>query len=58
MIHQPLRRGSCGQASDIEITAQERSKRLKNELYEIIAQHSGLRNHLIKSIKMEIEIIG
>ena len=39
MIHQPLG-GASGQASDIEITAREIQK-LKNELYEIIAQHSG-----------------
>ena len=39
MIHQPLG-GASGQASDIEITAREIQK-LKKELYEIIAQHSG-----------------
>lgn len=39
MIHQPLG-GAQGQASDIEITAREILK-LKKELYEIIAQHSG-----------------
>lgn len=39
MIHQPLG-GAQGQASDIEITAREIQK-LKRELYEIIAQHSG-----------------
>lgn len=39
MIHQPLG-GAEGQASDIEITAREILK-LKKELYEIIAQHSG-----------------
>jgi len=39
MIHQPLG-GAQGQASDIEITAVE-IKKLKNELYEIIASHSG-----------------
>jgi ATP-dependent Clp protease protease subunit len=38
MIHQPLG-GAQGQASDIEITAREIQK-LKNELYQIIAQHS------------------
>ena len=38
MIHQPLG-GAHGQASDIEITAKE-IKKLKNELYEIIANHS------------------
>ncbi len=39
MIHQPMG-GARGQASDIEITAREIQK-LKNELYEIIAYHSG-----------------
>lgn len=39
MIHQPLG-GASGQASDIEITAREIQK-LKKELYEIIAFHSG-----------------
>lgn len=39
MIHQPLG-GASGQASDIEITAREIQK-LKKELYEIIASHSG-----------------
>lgn len=39
MIHQPLG-GAEGQASDIEITAREILK-LKKELYEIIADHSG-----------------
>jgi ATP-dependent Clp protease protease subunit len=39
MIHQPLG-GASGQASDIEITAREIQK-LKKELYEIIAHHSG-----------------
>lgn len=39
MIHQPLG-GAQGQASDIEITAREIQK-LKKELYEIIAHHSG-----------------
>ena len=39
MIHQPLG-GAQGQASDIEITAREILK-LKEELYEIIANHSG-----------------
>lgn len=39
MIHQPLG-GAQGQASDIEITTREILK-LKNELYEIIANHSG-----------------
>lgn len=39
LIHQPLG-GAEGQASDIEITAREILK-VKKELYEIIAQHSG-----------------
>lgn len=39
MIHQPLG-GASGQASDIEITAKEIQK-LKKELYDIIAHHSG-----------------
>jgi ATP-dependent Clp protease protease subunit len=39
MIHQPIG-GAEGQASDIEITAREILK-LKKELYEIIAKHSG-----------------
>lgn len=39
MIHQPLG-GAQGQASDIEITAREILK-LKKELYDIIAHHSG-----------------
>ena len=39
MIHQPMG-GASGQASDIEITAREIMK-LKKELYDIIAQHSG-----------------
>ncbi len=39
MIHQPMG-GAQGQASDIEITAREILK-LKDELYEIIAKHSG-----------------
>ncbi|MBL4703524.1 MAG: ATP-dependent Clp endopeptidase proteolytic subunit ClpP [Flavobacteriales bacterium] len=39
MIHQPLG-GASGQASDIEITAKEIQK-LKKELYDIIAAHSG-----------------
>ena len=39
MIHQPMG-GVSGQASDIEITAREIMK-LKKELYEIIAVHSG-----------------
>ena len=43
MIHQPMG-GASGQATDIEITTREILK-LKKELYEIIADHSG------KSIK-------
>ena len=39
MIHQPLG-GVQGQASDIEITARE-IKKIKNELYTIISEHSG-----------------
>ena len=39
MIHQP-HGGAQGQESDIEITARE-YKKLKNELYAIIAHHSG-----------------
>ena len=39
MIHQPLS-GAQGQASDIEIAAQEVLK-IKDELYRIIAKHSG-----------------
>ncbi len=39
MIHQPMG-GAQGQASDIEITARE-IKKLKKELYNIIAEHSG-----------------
>ena len=39
MIHQPMG-GAQGQASDIEITAREILK-LKHELYDIIATHSG-----------------
>lgn len=39
MIHQPMG-GAQGQASDIEITARE-IKKLKDELYHIIAEHSG-----------------
>jgi ATP-dependent Clp protease protease subunit len=39
LIHQPMG-GAQGQASDIEITAREIQK-IKKELYEIIAQHSG-----------------
>ncbi|MDW7690254.1 ATP-dependent Clp protease proteolytic subunit [Flammeovirgaceae bacterium SG7u.111] len=39
MIHQPLG-GAGGQASDVEITAREIMK-LKKELYDIIAKHTG-----------------
>ena len=39
MIHQPLS-GAQGQASDIEIAAKEVLK-IKDELYQIIADHSG-----------------
>lgn len=39
MIHQPMG-GAQGQASDIEITAREIQK-LKKELYEILADHTG-----------------
>ncbi|MBD5389509.1 ATP-dependent Clp endopeptidase proteolytic subunit ClpP [bacterium] len=39
LIHQPMG-GAEGQASDIEITAREILK-LKKELYDILAQHSG-----------------
>ena len=39
MIHQPMG-GAQGQAVDIEITAREIVK-IKNELYAIIAKHSG-----------------
>lgn len=39
MIHQPMG-GAQGQASEMEITVREIQK-LKRELYEIIAQHSG-----------------
>lgn len=39
MIHQPMG-GAQGQASEIEITYNEIQK-LKKELYEIIAEHSG-----------------
>ena len=39
MIHQPMG-GAQGQASDMEITVNE-IKKLKTELYQIIADHSG-----------------
>jgi len=46
MIHQP-RGGIQGQASDIEITAKEILK-LKDELYQIISEHSGQSIELIR----------
>ncbi len=45
MIHQPMG-GAEGQASDIEITAREIQK-LKKELYDIIANHSGQTNEKV-----------
>ena len=39
MIHQPSS-GAGGQASDIEITVNE-IRKVKNELYELIAEHTG-----------------
>jgi ATP-dependent Clp protease protease subunit len=39
MIHQPMG-GAGGQASDIEITTQQILS-LRNELYEVLAQHTG-----------------
>ncbi len=39
MMHQPSA-GAGGQASDIEITVNE-VKKIKHELYEIIAYHTG-----------------
>ena len=39
MMHQPSA-GAMGQASDIEITVNE-VRKLKHELYEIIAHHTG-----------------
>ena len=47
MIHQPMG-GASGQASDIEITAREILK-LKKELYEIIAKHSGKSYEQVES---------
>jgi ATP-dependent Clp protease protease subunit len=47
MIHQPMG-GAQGQASDIEITAREILK-LKKELYEIIAEHSGQTYEKVES---------
>jgi ATP-dependent Clp protease protease subunit len=46
MIHQPLG-GIQGQASDIEITAKEILK-LKDELYQIISDHSGKTIDIIR----------
>ncbi len=46
MIHQPLG-GIQGQASDIEITAREILK-LKDELYQIISDHSGQTTEKIR----------
>jgi len=46
MIHQPLG-GTQGQASDIEIQAREIVK-LKKELYQIIADHSGKSIEIIE----------
>jgi len=46
MIHQPMG-GAEGQASDIEIIAREIAK-LKKELYEIIALHTGKTSHTIE----------
>ena len=46
MIHQPMG-GIQGQASDIEITAKEILK-LKDELYQIIADHSGQNTDRIR----------
>jgi ATP-dependent Clp protease protease subunit len=39
MMHQPSA-GAGGQASDIEITVSQ-VKKLKQELYEVVSQHSG-----------------
>ncbi len=46
LIHQPMG-GAEGQASDIEITAREIMK-LKKELYEVIALHSGQKINKIE----------
>lgn len=46
LIHQPLG-GAQGQASDIEITAREILK-MKKELYQIIAKHSGQKFNKIE----------
>ncbi len=50
MIHQPLG-GIQGQASDIEITAREILK-LKDELYQIISDHSG---QIIEKIRQDAD---
>lgn len=50
MIHQPMG-GAQGQASDIEITARE-IKKLKNELYEILAKHS---DNTLKKIEKDAD---
>jgi len=50
MIHQPMG-GAEGNASDIEITAREILK-LKKELYEIIALHSG---NLIEKVEKDAD---
>lgn len=50
MIHQPMG-GAEGQASDIEITARE-IHRIKKELYEILAAHSGKN---IKTIEKDAD---
>lgn len=47
MIHQPMG-GAQGQASDIEITAREIMK-LKKELYDIIASHSGKKYEKVEA---------
>ena len=50
MIHQPMG-GIQGQASDIEITAKEILK-LKDELYQIISDHSG---QAVKKIRQDAD---
>ena len=50
MIHQPMG-GIQGQASDIEITAKEILK-LKDELYQIISDHSG---QTVKKIRQDAD---
>jgi len=50
MIHQPMG-GAQGPASDIEITAREILK-LRNELYTIIAEHSG---NTIKKVEKDAD---